>query len=184
MSRFPCSAIPTLVTKCRVLRGLWYASFQKAEFCCHTLGVSFTSHARRVQEISMLWVLASREVFCIQHFAWCEGYTLMRQSTAPLPNFSHVLREGGLGTFIRDIIFPCRQQSSHLSVTVSPEEYISELSVGTSSQFASSMQMPCSTVVSFMEAIWTYFTLFYVKVNIGSCVGSPSWCFADLCPVA
>ena len=48
-----------------------------------------------------------------------------------------------------------------------------ELSVGTSSQFASSMQMPCSTVVSFTEAIWMYFTLFYVKVNIGSCVGSP-----------
>ena len=65
---------------------------------------------------------------------------------------------------------------------VSPEEYMSELLVVTSSQFASSMQMPCSTIVSFTEAIWTNFTLFYVKVNIGSCVGSPSWCFADLCP--
>ena len=53
--------------------------------------------------------------------------------------------------------------------------YMSELSVCTSSQFASSMQMPCSTVVSFTKAPWTFFTLFYVKVNFGSCVGSPSW---------
>ena len=51
-------------------------------------------------------------------------------------------------------------------------------------QFASSMQMPCSTVVSFTEAIWTYFTLFYVKVNIGSSVGTLSWCSAGLHPVA
>ena len=42
---------------------------------------------------------------------------------------------------------------------------MSELSVGTSSQFASSMQVPCSTVVSFTEAIWTCFTLSYVKVK-------------------
>ena len=67
-------------------------------------------------------------------------------------------------------------QVCYLSVTVPPEEYMSELSVCTSSQFASSM--------SFMEATWTFFTLFYVKVNIGSCVGSPSWCFAGLRPVA
>ena len=84
-------------------------------------------------------VPALRKVFCIQRYTWCDGYTLMRQSTAPLPNFTHFLREDVLGTFILDIIFPCPQQSSHRSVTVSPEEYMSELSVGTSSQFASSM---------------------------------------------
>ena len=101
-------------------------------------------------------------------------YTLMRQSSAPLPNFTHFLREDVLGTFILDMIFPCRQQGSHRSVAVSPEEYMSDLSVGTSSQFASSMQMPCLTVLSFTEPIWMYFILFYVKVDIGSGVRSPS----------
>ena len=60
---------------------------------------------------------------------------------------------------------------------------MSELSVGTLSQFASSMQVPCSTVVSLTKVIWTYFTL-YVKVNILRwntfmvlCCSSPS-CFS------
>ena len=41
------------------------------------------------------------------------GYMLMSQYTAPLPNFTHFLREDGLGTFILDIILraPCFQHS-------------------------------------------------------------------------
>ena len=45
---------------------------------------------------------------------------LKRQSTAPLPNFTHILREDGLGTSIPDIILrACLVSGSHLSVSVS-----------------------------------------------------------------
>ena len=128
-------------------------------------------------------VPALRKVFRIQRHTWCED-TRSCDSPRRLFRISRICYVKMYPGRLSGHYFPCRQQSRHRSVAVSPEEYMSELSVGTSSQSASSMQMPCSTVVSFTEAIWLYFTLFYVKVNIGSCVGSPSWCFVALCPVA
>ena len=52
----------------------------------------------------MLWVMASRKDFRFQRYALSDGYTLVRQSMAPLPNFTYFLREDGLKTSILDII--------------------------------------------------------------------------------
>ena len=43
----------------------------------------------RSTRIFNVWVMASRKGFRIQRYAWSDGHTLVRQFTAPLPNFTH-----------------------------------------------------------------------------------------------
>ena len=62
----------------------------------------------------MHWAMASRKGFRLQRNAWCDGYTLMRQSTAPLPNVTRFLREDWTRDVYPGHYFTC---ASFLQVT-------------------------------------------------------------------